>query len=137
MTLHPIPKPEPKEKKPRSRLQAKKRIERKTPVKKRNKERLAKRVRSYQKYMRSPEWKARRLVALIRADYACERCKYSQPAGTEVMADIIEPLTLTVHHKTYRRMGCELDTDLEVLCSDCHTAEHASRAIKPMFLRAG
>lgn len=27
---------------------------------------------------------------------------------------------LEVHHKTYTRLGHELDTDLEVLCRDCH-----------------
>jgi hypothetical protein len=32
-----------------------------------------------------------------------------------------------VHHKTYERLGCELDQDLEVLCPDCHKKADAER----------
>ncbi len=31
---------------------------------------------------------------------------------------------LEVHHRTYARAGHELPTDVEVLCYDCHHAEH-------------
>jgi len=31
---------------------------------------------------------------------------------------------LQVHHKSYQRLGAELDTDLEVLCQSCHEGHH-------------
>ena len=37
----------------------------------------------------------------------CERCKRR-----------VWPLAL--HHKTYDRLGCEADEDLELLCDSCH-----------------
>jgi 5-methylcytosine-specific restriction endonuclease McrA len=31
---------------------------------------------------------------------------------------------LQVHHRTYERLGAELDEDFEVLCRRCHATEH-------------
>jgi 5-methylcytosine-specific restriction endonuclease McrA len=88
--------------------------------------------------MRSPAWKGRRIVALIRANYTCERCGYVQSDSVDFfLADLIDDRDLHVHHKTYARLGHELDTDLEVLCNVCHTKKHAMSAIKPRFMRAG
>jgi hypothetical protein len=64
----------------------------------------------YLTYVQSPEWRARRNRALVRAGWCCERCQSRR--------------TLQVHHKTYERLGCEWDQDLEVLCANCHEGEH-------------
>lgn len=64
----------------------------------------------YEAYLRTPAWRRRRDGALRRARWTCERC----PAQRG----------LQVHHKTYVRLGAELDTDLEVLCPTCHEGHH-------------
>lgn len=66
----------------------------------------------YEKYLESPWWKVRRNRALSAANWKCSRC----PARRN----------LEVHHLTYERLGSELDSDLEVLCQDCHTGHHLS-----------
>ena len=33
-----------------------------------------------------------------------------------------------MHHKTYERLGCELATDVELLCEVCHEAADGERA---------
>ena len=66
-------------------------------------------------YLSSPEWKSKRHEALRRADYHCQRCpQWGQP--------------LDVHHKSYERLGCELPSDLEVLCRPCHKIADSQRA---------
>lgn len=62
---------------------------------------------AYRWYLKSPEWKERRLKALIRADYRCERCnKFG--------------LELQVHHLSYANLGHERDDELQVVCVPCH-----------------
>ena len=71
------------------------------------------RVRSkrwYAEYLSSSEWMVRRAEARRLAHDMCERCGQLG--------------LLHVHHTTYRRVGKELPTDLEVLCPACHTSEH-------------
>lgn len=63
----------------------------------------------YAEYLQSPEWWAKADAAIRRARGACERC--GRPAQE-------------VHHKTYERLFCELDDDLEALCVRCHRLEH-------------
>ena len=63
----------------------------------------------YLAFLESPEWWATRKLALQRANYECQRCGARGP--------------LEVHHQTYLRLGDELVSDLEVLCSPCHRAE--------------
>jgi 5-methylcytosine-specific restriction endonuclease McrA len=65
---------------------------------------------TYFAYLRSWCWFWRRKRALHRAGYRCERCRGGEH--------------LDVHHRTYERLGRELDEDLEVLCRDCHAHEH-------------
>ena len=64
----------------------------------------------YRRYMRSPTWWLRRDKKLAAAGYKCENCE--------------EPYGLEVHHLTYKRLGHELDSDLQVLCRWCHLNEH-------------
>jgi len=60
----------------------------------------------YLAYIRSPEWRKRREVALFRASYRCSIC--GKRRG------------LQVHHKTYERLGSEALDDLQVVCRGCH-----------------
>ncbi len=65
----------------------------------------------YKDYLLSPEWQAKRKEALRLAGYRCQVCY----AGD---------VTLDVHHRTYKRLGHELITDLIVLCRPCHDIFH-------------
>lgn len=67
-------------------------------------------AKDYPAYIRSDQWKLKRSEALLRAGYHCCIC------GTW--------RNLHVHHNTYARLGCELMTDLAVLCETCHDVYH-------------
>jgi 5-methylcytosine-specific restriction endonuclease McrA len=85
--------------------------------KKHAKKRPAKKVvgkESYQVYLRGAWWKARRKIALKKADWRCDEC------GTRKR--------LTVHHLCYKRLGGERDADLVVLCQDCHNRKHPEKS---------
>ena len=68
----------------------------------------------YEAYLRSPEWRAKRLPVLQRAAGVCECCEHYVPTD--------------VHHLTYERIGNELNTDLMAVCSFCHKLLHESSA---------
>ena len=65
---------------------------------------------TYDEYLRSPYWRQLRQRILARAKGRCERCRAVRD--------------LQVHHLTYVRLGCELETDLEAACARCHEASH-------------
>ena len=67
----------------------------------------------YAAYMGSPEWKNFRRMALAKASHRCQVC------GSN--------LNLQVHHNNYDRLGCELLSDVVVLCEPCHNLHHACR----------
>ena len=60
----------------------------------------------YRAYMKSDEWKKRRIRALHLANNRCQVCG--------------EPGKLEVHHVTYERLGHEWDSDLLAVCKQCH-----------------
>jgi 5-methylcytosine-specific restriction endonuclease McrA len=64
----------------------------------------------YQRYLRSPQWKAKRRAVLERDRHLCVHCGNGW--------------RLEVHHLTYERLYDELLTDLATLCRDCHIAHH-------------
>jgi cytochrome c len=64
----------------------------------------------HRQYLQSPWWKQKRLEALEAYGSICNRCG-------EYGCD--------VHHKTYKRIGAERLSDLEVLCRECHQAHHS------------
>jgi len=66
----------------------------------------------YREYLRTPEWRRTRAAALHRANHQCA----FDPTHTE---------KLQVHHRTYDRLGAELESDLLVLCEECHRVHHA------------
>jgi hypothetical protein len=66
----------------------------------------------YRRYLRTPEWRRTRAAALLRAGHACS-------------LDVTHTAQLEVHHRTYERLGAELDGDVTVLCRACHRRHHA------------
>jgi hypothetical protein len=66
---------------------------------------------SYDDYLHTPEWHARRREALRWAWYRCQTCNSPDPS-------------LDAHHRTYERLGEELPDDLTVLCYPCHQHIH-------------
>lgn len=65
----------------------------------------------YKDYLKTTEWKERRIKHLKSAGYRCQVCNSPQ-----------QPLD--VHHRTYERRGQEYYKDLIVLCRDCHSKFH-------------
>lgn len=63
----------------------------------------------YSQYLQSPAWKNLRQRVLRRDRKTCQHCG--------------DPATV-VHHKTYKRAGRELLSDLISLCDLCHEVEH-------------
>lgn len=68
----------------------------------------------YNKYLSSPEWKAKRAEVLRRARGVCEGCLNQE--------------AVQVHHLTYKRVGNEMLFDLVAVCNDCHNAIHESES---------
>jgi hypothetical protein len=65
----------------------------------------------YVVYLRSPLWRLRRRVWIVRARGRCQDCGSRR--------------RLTIHHRTYERLGHEHRADVKVLCWDCHRRHHA------------
>lgn len=61
-------------------------------------------------YMKSSSWKQKRERILYRDCYMCVSCLSSDQ--------------LEIHHKTYKRLGNEKDSDLVTLCRKCHQRQH-------------
>lgn len=64
----------------------------------------------YRDYLQTAEWQETRKQALKRAHYKCQLCNREG--------------RLNVHHKTYEHRGQELNSDLIVLCENCHGKFH-------------
>jgi hypothetical protein len=61
----------------------------------------------YAVYMRSPLWRLRRRIWILHARGRCEACgRRRRP--------------LSIHHRTYARLGHERRNDIQVLCWPCH-----------------
>lgn len=73
---------------------------------------------SYEDYIASELWRAKRAWALERADYKCQLCAASG-----------DDRVLHVHHNSYDRLGAELPADLIVLCDGCHYTFHDRRGV--------
>jgi 5-methylcytosine-specific restriction endonuclease McrA len=66
----------------------------------------------YRVYLRSPLWRARRYFWWLMANGRCECCGEPCPlhgAGA-----------ITVHHRSYARLGHERRGDVQLLCWRCH-----------------
>lgn len=64
----------------------------------------------YRAYLQSAGWRITRNRALKLAGYQCSKCGAKR--------------NVQVHHRTYERLGAELDGDLDVLCRECHEGHH-------------
>lgn len=64
----------------------------------------------YNEYLRTKEWREKRMRVLLRDGYRCTKCGSSEQ--------------LNVHHLTYERRGAERYADLTTLCRRCHRKEH-------------
>jgi hypothetical protein len=64
----------------------------------------------YKQYLRSPEWRRRRVAVIVRAKGRCERCR-------------LWPI-VNLHHLSYANLGNEPLTDLLGVCSKCHKELH-------------
>jgi len=71
-------------------------------------------------HLRSDRWFNFRQRTIEKRRFTCEACKtrFNSFAGLEV------------HHKTYDRLGRELDTDVAVLCVKCHQRVHGRKRSK-------
>lgn len=73
----------------------------------------------YDDYLTSDEWAVRRTYYIAKAMGRCQICnKAGGPNGRG----------LNAHHRTYARVGAELDADVVVLCRDCHALFHGKLA---------
>jgi hypothetical protein len=70
----------------------------------------------YGEYLQTPHWKRKREDKLRAVGRRCQVCNHG-------------PDTLEVHHRTYERLGQELDEDLTVLCRACHGTFHDHRGL--------
>jgi hypothetical protein len=66
--------------------------------------------REYERYLDSPEWKAKRARVLDRAKGTCEGC--------------LEKTATQVHHPTYKHIKCEFMFELIAVCDGCHARLH-------------
>ena len=76
----------------------------------------------------SDEWKQIRNIVLIRDNYTCQCCNRTQQEIDEYNTKKGKKLlSLVVHHKTYKNLFNEVETnykDLITLCSPCHLQIH-------------
>lgn len=66
----------------------------------------------YRRYLKSNTWLRVRIRIFKLRGYQCEKCGIS------------EGVQLEVHHRSYERLGFELDSDLQILCRICHLSAH-------------
>lgn len=65
----------------------------------------------YAEYLKTPHWQQVRKTSLEKSGLRCQVCNSSNRK-------------LNVHHRTYERLGEELEADLIVLCEVCHELFH-------------
>ena len=64
----------------------------------------------YQNYIASDKWKEKRVLALERDNYLCQKCKIKSASD--------------VHHLSYENLGNENLNELLSLCRECHLEIH-------------
>lgn len=70
----------------------------------------------YERYIQSTHWAARKRSFFSRHPRKCRGCGSTDD--------------IQLHHGTYERMGCELDSDLFPVCQICHNFIHELHKIK-------
>jgi 5-methylcytosine-specific restriction endonuclease McrA len=70
--------------------------------------------RSYYRWvLKSRRWRKLRRLAYERSHGRCVRCGRRKSLGV-----------LQLHHKTYKKLGKERLSEVELLCDDCHRVQH-------------
>lgn len=77
----------------------------------------------YQTYIKSNEWRVVSEETKRLADYRCQVCNKNEATSN-----------LHVHHRTYERLGRELQSDLIALCGDCHSLFHGKTGIPDNYV---
>lgn len=73
---------------------------------------------TYNRYLTSPKWKAKRWAIAYSRGFVCEKCgRYCKD-------------NFEVHHKTYKRIFHEPSCDLMLLCGDCHRLVEIQKRIR-------
>lgn len=67
----------------------------------------------YKEYLKTDHWRQRRIDIYRICDRKCQLCGKS-----------LDLPDANVHHKTYDHVGNELDSDLVLLCQECHKKVH-------------
>lgn len=75
----------------------------------------------YNAVISSKRWRKLREKFLARHDSKCDRCGWKKTTWDRSR-------TIDLHHKTYERLGEEIDADLELVCSVCHVKADKERA---------
>jgi hypothetical protein len=70
----------------------------------------------YGEYLKTAHWQRVRGLALEQAGHSCDLCGHTD--------------RLEVHHRTYERLGFERQSDLIVLCHDCHRDFHRALVLR-------
>jgi 5-methylcytosine-specific restriction endonuclease McrA len=65
---------------------------------------------AYDRYLLTPEWRAKRTAVLARVKGVCEGCGLRPP--------------VQVHHTTYEHVGFEMLWELKAVCMTCHRQLH-------------
>lgn len=91
----------------------------------------------YKKYIKTDEWKSIREFVLNRDNYTCKCCNRCQQEIDEYNDKKCKKLiSLVVHHKTYKNLFNEVQTnyrDLITLCSVCHRSIHQAPSNRNRF----
>lgn len=69
----------------------------------------------YKRHIGSKQWRTTKQRLLLERGAYCQCCGRGPP--------------LALHHKTYRRLGCEWDEDLELVCEGCHSIVDVQRTV--------
>ena len=69
-------------------------------------------VYNYHDYLLTRHWTKKRIEVAIHYGYECQFCHEKNPIKFEI------------HHKTYKRLGKEIMSDLLFLCGKCHRDYH-------------
>jgi hypothetical protein len=77
----------------------------------------------YKAVLKSKRWERLKAKFMFLQSGKCLRCGWEKRAWDKTR-------TLDLHHKTYERLGFELDDDLELVCSVCHEKADQERALR-------
>lgn len=72
--------------------------------------------KGYNNYLNSIHWQKLRQNQLNEKSFRCQKCRKRK-----------QHYELQIHHKTYKHLGHEHETDLILLCEDCHKKTHIKK----------